>query len=471
MINGLEPVINRKRFYTPVYRHHPDGGQEEPSGGVSSNPATSASKSLGLPKGLTSVEEIVRMFGLAPHALTNKDEGVEILDKQRPWVKKFTSRGKVTGEWVVKLVRLGYDYESRLPLLRREMVTNLIGKTYFSELSISGTKYKPFIFPEQYAYECTVPEESEKSIFLISKYIPSEKDKEHFHSLGPRLRAWSALFPYLYGFGDSDFENMQRVKDTSYPQALGFYHPDAKMFKRTIPSIAMIDTGIVYHDKPRMYTLQSATNDVSSGYAPWVDIKGGNELANYMQEAEPWKERIDDQNFQEELFQLFAQRGISREEAEKFLNDVVKENFKNYEHNLELLCAAANKQIPATILKRVKWETGPKQVEDVKSKQEIKMQVGTKFFLDLNNGFLVFVEVGSGRRVSGKVIDLNQEFYLDTNMSEQITFGSKDGLCKDTRIAPAHVMLYYKGKERESLVVENLQRYSPRARQPIKIWY
>lgn len=444
--------ITGKRFQPPfVYHAHPPKDDEDKPSRTRSGGGGAGIKLF------KSQAEIKTLFGGLPH--TFRAGTIEFSPINYQGVRKFKSKGSLSGFFVVKPQKLGFDLDSKTETTKTELRTNRIGNAFFSKLDLKDTTYQPFIFPEQVAYTANVYDEDlkakEKKVFIVSRYIPSTPNPYHFNSWGPRLRAWSAPLFCVFGLGDSDVTNILSSNESSYPKALGFYEPITELDDMT--AHVFIDTGIIF-DKARDFTLQKARLDINTGYVPWIDRKGNNDLNHYLKEFEVWRERINDETFLKEYFEICNQVGIDRKSAEEFLDKVIKPNIKKYERNIDVLCSAGNDQIPQCVLKDLRGlkllgdsELAVTEKIPLTKETFISRKDHPSFILDLNDGMLVSVTKDTGTRIRARNLFPKQEEKETVeeaiiNEGDPLVIGSKY-FGQGSSIGKAHIMLTNMGDQ------------------------
>ncbi len=440
---------------------------------------------------------IRQLFG---SVLPHEREDIEYLDETgHPNVKSFVSKGELPGKFVVKEQKFGHGYSGKIDRTKREMMLNHIGKFFFSDMRIEDKgkdEYcKPFIFPDQLAYSGVLhpsseiaqflsPEEaatfSEEAVFIIGRHVPSFTDEKLFHDWGPRIRAFTSPLIFGFGLGDNRFDNFPLSTKHTYPLKAAHYKPTPEMEGVNAPAIAVVDTGIVYDDCPLNPTYQSAKKDIATGYMPCINSNGGNNLKAFIDKFEPWIGRLDDKEFLELYYLICRITETDRDEADRYLNEIVKPNFSNSSRNLDIFCAAGNGELPSTVLEQFKWnEEAPVKynlkdlIPDSAKGLTVKVDNKTRFLLDLNNGHLIFVESApaySGKRV--KVTDVfSPEVTKLLGSDQQLLIGSTALFGSGKAIAEAHVMLSVSKSDGDLYIfIEDLQRRSNENKLSTQIW-
>lgn len=387
----LPPKINPYglRLNARVHNHHPDDdighiieGSSSSGGGATESPPTAEEKTL---VGLTPFSQIKKMFGGIPHLMTNEHGEVEILAGKgdENHVRKICSRGTEQGLWAVKRLIYGAgiaDFD--IGLIRQDHLERELGRKFFS---CSG-----LVFPTGYGYQ------DGDNLYMITSYIDSEEDEVHFRSMGPRLMADLAAHYLIFGLWDLKAANIRKATNLSHPIHIEYYPEQvtAEMTGQAKPHYANIDTGIAFVDSPRRITPSIAINELGE-QAPFVDLRGNNSLKSYKRAHAFWVDYIEDNNFLREFYLIAKKAGYSREEAEKYLNEVVKPNIGQFMSNIDMFVAAANGELPTIVLTDMKWHGSekPVAVNFTGGSFEKHFSSDKQLFLELNDMHLLFLDL------------------------------------------------------------------------------
>ena len=427
-MNQLDKFVGIRLYPPFIYRHHPEEGDEVKSGSITPQE-----------KLFLSEAEAIEMFGSPlPHLRTGDDVKLLVTESENhPDVKKINSRGSKNGEFVVKEQKLAYDENSKIELTATDFVANIIGGRYFSTLESEGKIYRPFIFLKRWAYVSDQNKEKDKTVYIISEFSPSFESKDHFENWAPRIRTRFAPLPMIVGLGDTEWQNIIASQRYTYPLSAGYNFPSEEMHRIQIPSHVVVDS--YWIGVPRRHNLQTARMDLTAGHLPWISQKGDNKLDDFLKELELLKPLFLSEGFAREYIEICNMCRRSEEEARRMLEEVVLKNLKAYPENMDFQCATGNNELPQVILNKTGWTLGMPKSTELKGTTSFNFTDGTKFFLDLNGGFLVFVE-SSDKKI--KVQNLfTSEPPAILSPGEKITIGKRENYGKGAVIAASHVLI------------------------------
>ena len=378
---------------------------------------------------LISLDEVEALFGGIPHEM--KGEPVDEIGL-RPYVQKILSGGVEKGHWVVKeliyacgVIEKGVDLASSDLFLR----------------NIMGAYFPQFVVPDAYYYS------KGGDTFVVSQYLDVEENREHYCSMGPKLRAELAVLAMIFGLSDLRIDNLPKIKSMSYEAGTEHFDPaEGKGMMKN--RYAILDPGLAYLDEPRKVNFSGARSEIKIA-APFLHSERNNKIDDYLSEFERWKSIIEDDKFLKSLYLIAERSGKTREFADAYYG-VLRKALDNFVPNMDAYCASSNGELPKLVLEQVKWRGNPNPqstdmtfanllIEDFNS--------GSQIFIDLNKGWLLYVEALDSGEL--KV----QSIYSNTNaiiipVGENITVGKSsdaDLSLDGCGIAPRHLLIQNHG--------------------------
>lgn len=376
---------------------------------------------------LMTLDEVEVLFGGLPHEM--KGEPIDEIGL-RTHVQKILSGGVEKGSWVVKeLIYAGGAIEKGVDYASSDLFLRNIMQEYFPK----------FVVPDAYYYS------KGTDTFVVSRYLDIEENKEHYCSMGPKLRAELSVLSMIFGLSDIRIDNLPKMKNVFYEASIE--HFNSTESKDVKNRYAILDPGLAYLDEPRKVNFTGARSELNIA-TPFLYSEGNNKIEDYSSEFEKWKNIIEDDDFLKSLYLIAERSGKTREFANAYY-EVLRKALNSFESNMDAFCAAGNGELPKLVLEKVKWKgninpkprdmtLGELTVEDFNS--------GNQIFIDLNKGWLLYVEMLATGELKVQSIYSNNEIIVPAG--ENITVGKSsdaDLSLDQCGIASRHLLIQNNG--------------------------